>query len=82
MARLVDRRNNAIQAAEREIKRANHEFDKAAVPLSRKINELKKLEAPSEPTVTTHSRKPSATHFDGLTDDEIELFKKLRSGKG
>lgn len=50
MSELVNERNERVECGQMMIDRANRDFDRAAVPLARKINKLReKLEASPPP---------------------------------
>lgn len=56
MNTLVGLRNEQVRTAEAMIVRANRDFDKAAVPLGRKINELRALLEVKPPPPVKESR--------------------------
>lgn len=86
MLDLVDARNRIVDAAEDMIDMANREFDEAAVPLGRAIQEARtalQVTRPSSARRTRAARKPKKNPLmDGLTREEQEMYRQLlRGGK-
>lgn len=73
MSRLCARRDMRVRIAQGEIRQANSDFDKAALPLGRKINKLReKLEASPPPSPP---RKPDS---DWTPEDQAHFLELSR----
>lgn len=79
MMQLLSERDLVISVAESMIQQANRDFDRAAVPLGKQINQLKAEAQAAVPVVKTvkHRRK----RLDGLTDQERDHFYRLLNKK-
>ena len=76
MNALVGLRNERVRTGQAMINRANRDFDKAAIPLARKINVLRELlEAePPPPAKQTRYREPDPD----WDDEDIAHYHELR----
>lgn len=77
VAKLVKQRDETIKFAYALIRETNAEFDRVAVPLGRRINEIRAELAPEpEPEPARRVRASTAT-LDGLDEDEQEHYREL-----
>ena len=78
MSRLCARRDMRVRVAQGEIRQANSDFDKVALPLGRKINKLReKLEA-SPPTSPPRAPDPDWTPEDQAHFLELSRRESIR----
>lgn len=60
-----------IRMGERDLQDANETFDRLAVPIGKRINELRGIQEPKR-----NAREPN---LEGLTDQEREHYMRLRN---
>lgn len=86
MARLVSARHRLIDYHQRAITLANEHFDRKALPLGHRINELRARlpvrTEQSERRAERAKRTPKLPSMRGLTEAEQEHFLKLLGRKG
>jgi hypothetical protein len=94
MSRLVRARSRAVDSALAQIKAANREFDRKAVPLARKIIRLENEEKVEHSTISAdaldmmpvaaprserkRTAQPRFTTEDGFTQEEIDTYYSLK----
>lgn len=79
MSRLCARRDMRVRVAEGEIRQANRDFDRLALPLGRRINALReKLEAPSPPPPRIREPDPDWTPEDQAHYRELSRRESIR----
>jgi hypothetical protein len=78
---LIKRRDDIIAQAELMIDIANEQFDYAAVPLGRAINELRERLKKEDEPADKKERTRRTIPLEGLDDDEQAHYKELLARK-
>lgn len=78
VGKLIRQRDETIRYAHALIREANRKFDEIAIPVGRRINELRaELEAEATPELASRARSNNATTLDGLDDDDQQHYREL-----